>query len=233
MTYVLHRKHVLTPLPICPSHSQPEMQSVRLIQEEEFVLSTRRCFFVSSVDEKFHFFSPRKLFYFLKNMEIWSWDISEPEQYKLPCKSIQVPWEVLKTADLLSVLGQNQPHKVLLNNMKFLRSCGEFKVEEGSGERKEMTKWGQFVSCESSTWGCLSDPQVSLISWKQRRAWRQRGRKEPAEEQGLVLVPVSQENTRRSFTGTQYHALLFLILAKVLSCQQNDLWYTTLKILIW
>lgn len=210
------------------------MQSVRLIQEEEFVLSTRRCFFVSSVEEKFFFFfffPLRKVFYFLKNMEVWSWDISEPEQYRLPCKSIQVPWEVLKTAGLLSVLAQNQPHKGLLKNMKFLRSCGEFKVEEGSGERKEMTKWGQLVTCESSTWGCLSDPQVSLISWKQRRARRQRGCEEPAEEQGLVLVP--QENTRRPFTGTQYHALLFLILAKVLSCQQNDLWYTTLKILIW
>lgn len=94
---------------------------------------------------------PRKLFYFLKNMEVWSWDISEPEQYRLPCKSIQVPWEVLKTAGLLSALAQNQPHKVLLKNMKFLRSCGGFKVEEGAGERKEITKWGQLVSCESST----------------------------------------------------------------------------------
>lgn len=68
-----------------------------------------------------------------------------------PCNSFQAPWEVLKTTGLLSGLAQKQPHKALLKNMRFLWSCSEFEVEEGPGERKEMTKWGQLVSCETST----------------------------------------------------------------------------------
>lgn len=151
---MLHRKQVLSPTPRM-SKLLPTRDAIRQADPRGGICPEHKKMFLCLFSRReilfFFFFSLRKLFYFLKNMEVWSWDISEPEQYRLPCKSIQVPWEVLKTAGLLSVLAQNQPHKGLLKNIKFLRSCGEFKVEEGSGERKEMTKLGQLVTCESST----------------------------------------------------------------------------------
>lgn len=64
-----------------------------------------------------------------------------------PCNILWVLGEVLKPEGL----APKQPLNVLLRNMRVLCFCSDFQVEEVSGERKERTKQGQLVSCESCT----------------------------------------------------------------------------------